>query len=481
MAFLAIGAALPVLPGYVRGPLHGSDLSVGLVVGAFAITSVFCRPLAGRVADRRGRRVVVIVGSLAMALGGALYLLAGSVPALVGARLAVGAGEGAVYTAGVTWAVDLVPPARRGAALGMFGLAVWGGLSLGPVAGELLHSSMGYGSVWALTAGLPLLGALIAVALPEPVFAGATRRPPGPLALLPSAARRPGIALALANVGYAGLAGFVVLDLRAQGVAGGASVFTVFAVSVFASRLIFKGLPDRLGARTTATAAALIEAAGLLIIGLAHTLPASLAGALVVGGGFAMLFPSLALMVVSEVGEDRRGSAMGAFTAFFDIGVGLGAPVAGLIASLAGYPAVFLMAAGAAVGAAALAALAGSRDSVNGGRVALGARGQRPVPPADRAGVPERRAQKGERLRPGVLGGGEVVPVQHVLAERRIPAGRPRRELRAGEALGGGVGIGVEGGAAVAGVTGPPADGDLLRVHGVAHDEIVGGRLGGQT
>ena len=96
LAFLAIGAALPVLPGYVRGPLHASDLEVGIVVGAFAITSVVCRPLAGRQADRRGRRIVLVAGSSAMALGGTLYLLSGSVPSLVAARLVVGAGEGAV-------------------------------------------------------------------------------------------------------------------------------------------------------------------------------------------------------------------------------------------------------------------------------------------------------------------------------------------------------------------------------------------------
>src|SRR3984893_13720655 len=81
-AFMAIGAALPVLPAYVRGPLHSSDLAVGIVVGAFAVTSVVCRPLAGRQADRRGRRAVLALGSLAMAVGGGLYLLAGSVPAL---------------------------------------------------------------------------------------------------------------------------------------------------------------------------------------------------------------------------------------------------------------------------------------------------------------------------------------------------------------------------------------------------------------
>ena len=47
---------------------------------------------------------------------------------------------------------------------------------------------------------------------------------------------------------------------------------------------------------------------------------------------------------------------MGAFTAFFDIGVGLGAPLAGLTAALAGYPAVFVLAAVAALGTALLAA-----------------------------------------------------------------------------------------------------------------------------
>jgi MFS family permease len=362
LAFLAIGAALPVLPGYVRGPLHGSDLAVGVVVGAFAVTAVVFRPLAGRQADRRGRRIVLVAGSLAMAAGGALYLLAGSVAALVAARLVVGMGEGAVYTAGATWAVDLAPEDRRGLALGLFGLSVWGGLSLGPLAGELLRSGAGYDAVWILTAALPLAGALIATRLPEPPRAAGAE--PGPLSFFPRAAHRPGAALALANLGYAALAGFVVLHLSARGIGGGATVFTAFAVAVFASRLVLSRVPDRAGARPTATVAGLLEALGLLIIALAMSLPVALAGAVVVGIGFSMLFPSLALMVVGEVGEDRRGSALGAFTAFFDIGVGLGGPIAGVTASLAGYPAVFVLAAIAAFGTAALAATTRQRRPV---------------------------------------------------------------------------------------------------------------------
>jgi MFS family permease len=342
----------------VRGPLHGSDLAVGIVVGAFAVTAVVCRPLAGRQADQRGRRIVLVAGALAMALGGGLYLLSSSVAGLVGARLVVGVGEGAVYTAGATWAVDLAPADRQGLALGLFGLSVWGGLSLGPLAGELLRSGVGYDAVWILTAALPLVGTAIALRLPEPPRApGATE--PGPLAFFPRAARRPGVALALANFGYAALAGFVVLHLSARGIGGGATVFTAFAVAVFASRLVLSRVPDRAGAQPTATAAGLLEALGLLIIALASSLPVALVGAVIVGIGFSMLFPSLALMVVGEVGDDRRGSALGAFTAFFDIGVGLGGPIAGATASLAGYPAVFVLGAAAALGTAALAATTG--------------------------------------------------------------------------------------------------------------------------
>ncbi|MGO9489110.1 MAG: MFS transporter [Solirubrobacteraceae bacterium] len=356
LAFIAIGAALPVLPAYVRGPLGSSDIAVGIVVGAFAITSVVCRPLAGRQSDRRGRRIVLVVGSGAMALGGVLYLLSHSVGMLVLARLVVGVGEGSVYTAGATWAVDLAPEGRRGFALGLFGLAVWGGLSLGPVTGELLRSHLGYSAVWTLTAALPAAGALIAARLPEPAIAGGARdRPRG--ALFPRAAHRPGAALALANVGYAALAGFVVLALRARGISGGATVFTAFALAVFASRLALSRVPDRVGARATATAAALLEALGLVVIAASGSLAVALLGALIVGVGFSMLFPSLALMVVGDVPNDRRGSALGAFTAFFDIGVGLGGPIAGLTAALAGYPAVFYLSALAALGTAALAAM----------------------------------------------------------------------------------------------------------------------------
>src|SRR3954447_17825800 len=133
LGFFAVGAVLPILPRYVRGPIGSGDLAVGVVVGAFAFTAVVGRPVGGRMADATGRRRVVVAGLLITSAAGLLYLLPLGVGGLVFARLVLGIGDGWVFTAGATWIVDLAPESRRGQAIGMFGLAVWGGLAFGPV------------------------------------------------------------------------------------------------------------------------------------------------------------------------------------------------------------------------------------------------------------------------------------------------------------------------------------------------------------
>ncbi|MGB7686456.1 MAG: MFS transporter, partial [Solirubrobacterales bacterium] len=100
--------------------------------------------------------------------------------------------------------------------------------------------------------------------------------------------------------------------------------------------------------------AALVEAAGLATLALAGSLAVAIAGALAMGAAFSLLYPSLSLIVVSRISEARRGAALGTFTAFFDAGVGLGAPLAGVAAALTDYEGSFLLAAAIALGAAAL-------------------------------------------------------------------------------------------------------------------------------
>ncbi len=348
---LAVGAVLPVLPRYVHGPLDSGDVAVGVVIGAYAITGLLLRPFAGRLADRRGRKPTVLLGALVLCASGLLYLPSLGLAGLIVARLALGAGEGALYTAGSAWIVDIAPPARRGRVLGLYGLAVWGALSVGPLAGELLLDAGGYTAVWIFAAAMPLLGALIATRVPDP-FVPLSHSEPHPL-IAPEAVR-PGLAIALASVGYAAVAAFVVLHLEDRGVGHGVVVFGAFAAMIVLTRLVAGDLPDRVGALRVAIVATLVEAAGLLTIGFAHSLPVALVGGCAMGAAFSLLNPSLMLIALGRVGESARGAAMGTYTAFFDAGVGFGAPLAGLAAALTDYQGAFVLAAAIAVGSTLL-------------------------------------------------------------------------------------------------------------------------------
>lgn len=352
---VAVGAALPVLPRYVHGPLGGGDVEVGIVVGAYAVTGLLLRPVAGRLADTRGRKPTVVVGGLLLTLSGLLYLPHLGLAGLIAARLVLGIGEGAVYTAGSAWIVDLAPPARRGRVLGLYGLAVWGGLSVGPLVGELLLDAGGYTAVWLLTAGLPLLGMAIALTVPDR-FRPVAHAEPHPL-VAPEAVR-PGLAVALASVGYATVASFIVLHLDSRGVGHGAAVFAAFAAMIVVTRLFLGDLPDRVGAARVAIGATIGEAAGLLALALAQSQPVAIAGGVAMGAAFSLLNPSLMLIAVNRVSARARGATMGTFTAFFDAGVGLGAPLAGLAAALSSYEGAFLLGAAIALGSAAMIALA---------------------------------------------------------------------------------------------------------------------------
>ncbi len=395
VAFLAIGAVLPILPRYVQGPLDGGDIAVGIVTGAFAFAAVVGRPVGGRLADRWGRKPVVLLGMAICTVAACLYYLPFGVAGIVFARLVLGLGDGWVYTASATWIVDLAPEERRGQAIGLFGMAIWGGLSIGPLFGELLLSIGSYEAVWASAAATPLIAAAMIARLPEtlPGAAGATPGTGGRASgapqgaqdaqdarggwrtWLPEGVALPGSALLLGNIGYAAFAGFVVLHLDREGIGNGSAAFVAFALAVVLGRLVLGSIPDRYGARPAALGAGALEATGLVIIALAGSLPVAFAGALIMGLGFSLLFPALAMVAIAAHPPERRGAVLGAFTAFFDIGVGIGGPLAGAIATVAGYPEAFLTAAGCAVAAAGLGVLA-ARGAVGAARHT----GEPPVP-----------------------------------------------------------------------------------------------------
>jgi MFS family permease len=230
---------------------------------------------------------------------------------------------------------------------------MWLGITLGTLAGTIAMRTGGFGAVWglcAVAAAVGLLSVAVKRAPPRPKVVGARS------SILPAAAVVPGLAVSLAALGYAALAAFVSLHMLAHGVANGIAAFDAFGFTYIGVRLFIGNVPDRLGPRRVAFWSALVEAVGLVIVAFATNLPTVIAGGLVIGAGLSLLFPSLALIVINRADESQRGAALGAFTSFWDLGIAVGAPAAGLIASLTSYTDIYYVMAACAVASAMLAA-----------------------------------------------------------------------------------------------------------------------------
>jgi MFS family permease len=349
--YTGLSAVIPVLPRFVREGYGASDLAVGLAVTATGLAALLVRPIAGDVADRRGYRRVMQAGALIVAAGGVLYFLPIGLPGLVAVRLLLGVGEASLFTAGAAWTVSLAPHSRRGQLIGLYGVSMWFGISAGTFLGAVLLR-FGYGTVWAFAAAAPFLGLVLISLVPAPAAAA---RPSGGRDLLLRPAALPGLSLALAAAGYAGLAAFVVLHLQARGIPDGFVVLGTFSVVYAGTRLFIGHVPDRYGPRRVVIWCGIGEAIGLLIIAVAPDLPVALAGSVVMGVGFSLLHPSLALMVMNRTDRSKQGAALGAYTSFWDLGLGVWGPATGAVASGFGYPAVFVVGAVCAVAAVAVA------------------------------------------------------------------------------------------------------------------------------
>jgi MFS family permease len=335
---LGVGASLATLPFYVLNELHGNKVEVGVVTATISLSAVVSRPIAGRLADKHGYKLLMMCGPAICILAGAAYYAAANVAVLVAIRVLHGVGEGAVYTPGAAWLVRLCPPERRGRVVGFYGISMWLGITLGALFGTVAMRVIGFGAVWALLIAVGVGGLLSVAPAPrpeqaEPAAARATILPPSTVV--------PGIALSLAALGYAALAAFVALHMAARGVANGIAAFNAYGFTYIGVRLFVGNVPDRFGARRVALWSAVVEAVGLLIVAVAHNLPTAVAGGLVMGAGLSLLFPSLALVVINRTDASQQGAALGAFTSFWDIGLAVGGPFAGLVASVANYPAVF--------------------------------------------------------------------------------------------------------------------------------------------
>jgi MFS family permease len=346
-AYLVIGLAMPVLPLHVHQGLALSAFVVGLVAGSQFAATLLTRLWAGRQADTRGAKPVVVTGLLLAAVAGLLYLLSlsflaspvTSVAILLLGRAVLGGGESFIVAGSLIWGLARVGPQRTGTVLAQVGTAMYVAYAVGAPAGAALYAHYGFAAIALATTLVPLAALLIVAPLGS---LAPTRRPRPRLASVIGAIWAPGLGLALASVGFGAITTFIALPFAQHGWAQAWLALTLLSLAFAGGRLVLGHLPDRVGGAKVALICVLIEAVGQALIWLAPWSAVALAGAALTGLGYSLVYPGFGVEAVRHTPPESRGLVTGAYTACLDLALGLASPALGLIASGAGLAAVFL-------------------------------------------------------------------------------------------------------------------------------------------
>ncbi len=336
--FLAIGVMIPVLPGYVRGELMASDFMVGFEMAMQAVGAIGSRIWVGGYITSRGSRAALRLATGMCFIGGLIFLLPPTLVSLGIGRALQGIGEGLGFTGGVAWVIAKAPSNRRGKLVSLYSVTLWLGSMIGPPMGSFAFNQFGFRGVAILVALIPFVGHFLVHLLPkeEGTSSGKVK-----LEWIPKETFRPGTVLGLASAGFVATATFASLLFTSRGWIGAAWPVSLFAMGFVIMRVLGGGSLDKLSVGKVAGISSLLEAAGLLGIAFAPGPITAVLGAFAAGLGTALIYPAMALQVISGVDLHRHGTVLGWYSVFWDLSLFISNLAFGLIATYFKYPAVF--------------------------------------------------------------------------------------------------------------------------------------------
>lgn len=366
---LVVGAERVVVPVLAKQDFGiASYLATLSFIVSFGFVKAALNLVAGRLADRVGRKPLLILGWLAALPIPFMIIFAPSWGWVVAANVLLGVNQGLAWTMTVTSKIDLVGPGNRGFALGINEFSGYAGVSVGGFVGGVLAGIYGlrvapFVFVLAVVVVM-LVVSLLYVRETQPYTRLETQSTrvddpasPAHAEASPREQTQPGlfaiVALttwgdrALATASQAGLVekftdtlawGLFPLYFAQRGLTP-AAIGAVVAVytGTWAVLQIYTGhLTDRIGRKWPIVGGMWLAAGGIAVVAISATLLWWIVGAAVMGVGMALLYPTL-LAVISDVAHPRwRASSLGVYRLWRDSGYAFGGLAIGAVADAFG-------------------------------------------------------------------------------------------------------------------------------------------------
>jgi len=348
--FLSAFQLFPTAPFRIID-LGGTTFTAGLFLGFLTYASALSAPLTGALADRWGRRRMLMIGSGALTVFSVGYALSPNYYIPLVLVVFHGMFWSGLLSASSAYITDIIPAHRRAEGISYWGMASILSVAAAPSLGLWIYS---FGWIWVCVSigVMNLVMLLIAYKLPETHRYQVHTGPiPGLRDLVEWKVLTLSLALFMYAVGHGGATAFSAIFAHAHGIEPPGLFFTVNAVMILITRPLSGPLADRLGHHKIMIPSLALIFIGLLLLAFGTSKPMFIAAAAVYGLGIGNVYPVFSAYIIQRVPAHRRGAAFGSILAAFDTGIGTGSIATGLLIGQYGYQAAFLATAALAGGA----------------------------------------------------------------------------------------------------------------------------------
>ncbi len=346
--FFAFYVLTPLLPLYLSEHFGATKDVIGLVLSGYTITALLFRPFSGYVVDSFPRKTVLMISFGAFAIFFAGYLAASTLLLFMIVRTLHGGPFGALTVANSTVAIDVLPSSRRTEGIGYYGLSNNLAMALAPTIGIFIYRySHSFELLFWLALVVACAGWLVdSTVKTERKEKSEKRKEKSPLSwdrfflirgwLL-------GANMVAFGFSFGVLSNYLAIyGKEVMGITGGTGAyFMLCSVGLILSRLQ-GGKALRQGRVThNAGEGMVISLIGYTLFILVPTWWGYYGSALLIGLGNGHMWPAFQNMTINVAHNNQRGTANSTILISWDIGMGLGILVGGVIAEFFGYASAF--------------------------------------------------------------------------------------------------------------------------------------------
>lgn len=345
LLFFSFYLLTPLLPIYLDAQFGADKDMIGLVLSGYVVAALIVRPFSGFIVDSFNRKKVLVTCFFFFFICFTGYVGAGTLLMFAIVRTIHGLPFGAATVANSTVAVDVLPSSRRNEGIGFYGLSNNLAMAVAPSAGIWVYGATGdFTLLFWISLGVALLGFWCSTAIHLPYRKPVEGKPHLSMDhFFLTRAWLMAVNIMLFGLCWGVMGNYVALYGKQQlGIVDGTGIFfALLSAGLFISRLYgVKGLREGKLAEN-ALEGAVISTVGYTLFALAPGIWAFYASALLIGLGNGRMYPAFLNMFISVARHDQRGTANSSILTSWDVGMGLGILLGGILSQYLGYSAAF--------------------------------------------------------------------------------------------------------------------------------------------